>query len=71
MRLTNQGLYSNPAALIELRPVVVSTKSRKPATSKPRKRQPDLLAVPDEASETQPRHSERFDEAAPLQLALF
>jgi len=71
MRLAKQAFNSSPADRIELRPVVVSATQRKPTTSKPRKRQPDLLAVPDAASETQPRHPERFEEIAPLQLALF
>jgi hypothetical protein len=71
MWLAKQALNSNPADMIELRPVVVSAAQRKPAPSKPRKHQPDLLAVPDAASETQPRHPERFEETAPLQLALF
>jgi hypothetical protein len=67
MRLAKQAFNSSPADRIELRPVVVSATQRKPTASKPRKRQPDLLAVP----ETQSGHPERFEETAPLQLALF
>jgi len=71
MRLAKQALNSSPADMIELRPVVVSATQRKPATSKPRKRQPDLLAVPDEVPQRKRQQSERLDETAPLQLALF
>jgi hypothetical protein len=71
MRLAKQALNSSPAHMIELRPVVVSATQRKPATSKPRKRQPDLLAVPDEVPQRKRQQSERLDETAPLQLALF
>jgi hypothetical protein len=71
MRLANQISNSSPADMIELRPVVVSAAQRKPATSKPRKRQPDLLAVPDDVPMPKRQQPERVDETAPLQLALF
>jgi hypothetical protein len=52
---------------------VVSTRLRKPAASRARKRQPDLLAVPDEIEEVQPKGlgHEQVDDTVPLQLALF
>jgi superfamily II DNA or RNA helicase len=73
VRLAKQALNSGAANSIELRPIAVSTQSRKPAASKSRKRQPDLLAVPDEVQDIQHKRQrhEQHDETAPLQLALF
>jgi len=71
MLLAKHVSNSNPANIVELHPVMVSAKSRKPATSKAR--QPNLLAVPDEIEEVQPKRlrHEKVDDTAPLQLALF
>jgi hypothetical protein len=69
MRLAKQVLNRSPANIVELHPVKVSTKSRKPAASKTRPL--DLLAVPDEAPQRKRQQPERLDETAPLQLALF
>jgi hypothetical protein len=69
MRLTIQALSNGPTQMIEMRPIVVSTKSRKPATSKPRRL--DLMAVPDDEPQPKRQQPERLDETAPLQLALF
>jgi hypothetical protein len=73
IRLAKQALNSGTANRIQLRPVVVSTQSRKPAASKSHKRKADLLAVPDDVLEPQPKHQrdEPVDQTAPLQLALF
>jgi len=54
--LTRQALDSGLANVIELRPVVVRTKSRKPAASQ---------------THLKPELPERFEETATLQLALF
>ncbi|MBL8162794.1 MAG: hypothetical protein JNJ61_12475, partial [Anaerolineae bacterium] len=72
-RLAKQELNSSPTDIVDLHPVMVNTKSRKPATSKARKRQPNLFAVPDEIEEVQSKRlrHEQLDETAPLQLALF
>ena len=56
-------LYLNP----------ISTTPSTPAPGRTRKRQPDLLAVPDDVPEAQSRRQRResVSETAPLQLALF
>ncbi len=64
-----QAANSDPVNVIPVRPVVVSAKSRKPATSKPRRL--DLMAVPDDTPQPKRQQPERLDETAPLQLALF
>jgi hypothetical protein len=64
-----QAANSDPVNVIPVRPVVVSAKSRKPATSKSRRL--DLMAVPDDAPQPKRQQPERLDETAPLQLALF
>jgi hypothetical protein len=69
MRLAKQVSNSSPTNIVELHPVMVSTKSRKPAASKTRRL--DLLAVPDDAPQPKRQQPERLDETAPLQLALF
>ena len=69
MRLAKQVSNSSPTNLVELHPVSVSPKSSKPAAAKTRRL--DLLAVPDEAPQRKRQQSERLDETAPLQLALF
>jgi len=69
MRLAKQVSNSSPTNLVELHPVRVSPKSSKPAASKTRRL--DLLAVPDEVPQPKRQQSERLDETAPLQLALF
>jgi len=73
IRLGKHASGSSSANSIELHPIAVSAALRKPAPSKPRKRQPDLLAVPDERSESQMsrEHREPHGETTPLQLALF
>lgn len=64
-----QAEVIQPPSVVELRPVVVSAKARKPAKS----RKLDLLAVPDDAPAPPRQHQQRkqVDETAPLQLALF
>jgi hypothetical protein len=68
-----QGTNSDLVNVIPLRPVAVSAQLRKSPTSKSRKRQPDLMAVPDEVEDVQHKRQrrEQVDETAPLQLALF
>ncbi len=69
IRLSKQGLNDSPTNIVDLHPVMVSTKSRKPAASKTRRL--DLMAVPDDAPPPKRQPPERLDETAPLQLALF
>ncbi len=73
IRLAKQALNSGTSNSIQLRPVVVSTPSRKPAASKSNKRKTDLLTVPDDRRETPSKHrsNEQIHETAPMQLALF
>lgn len=70
IRLTH-GINNEGSDTIALRPVVVSAASRKRTASKIH--QFDLLAVPEDRPEPQPKrqYQERVDETAPLQLALF
>jgi hypothetical protein len=68
LRLMQMG-YSDLVNVLPVRPVVVSAKSRKPAASKSRRL--DLLAVPEDTPQPKCQPSERLDETAPLQLALF
>ena len=72
-RLAKQALNGGTVNSIQLRPVVVSAPSSKPAASKSHKRKADLLAVPDDMREPQSKHrsNEQVDETAPMQLALF
>lgn len=63
-----QAEVIQPPTIVGLRPIAVSTKTRKPAKS----RKLDLLAVPDDAPEPpRKRQRKQVDETAPLQLALF
>ena len=73
VHLAQQTLHGGAANSIQFRPVEVNSRLTKPTASKSRKRQPDLLAVPDEVEDIQHKrqHHERLDETAPLQLALF
>lgn len=68
-----QILSGDTTGTIQLHPVVVKPRSSKPTTAKSRKRQPDLLAVPDEVSKTaaKQRSLEQGEATTPLQLVLF
>lgn len=73
VQLATQTLNDITTNSIELRPVATSTRLKQPAVSKARKRQPDLMALPDELEEVQHKRQrhEQVDETTPLQLALF
>ena len=69
MRLAKQISNSSSATVVDLHPVKVSPKPRKPAAAKTRRL--DLMAVPDDAPQPKRQQPERVAETAPLQLALF